>query len=160
MRRIQVIAATESYDPHTGRLVHYVATQYRGQVEAMINWLGKAPTSLGMGKAYKKRTTGKKSQNAHFHGHLQQLVTDPTSKVCGTDMHALSLYLRDRAISWGWNYHIIEGKRFPYDENEGNSYEYGRLIECVHHFADEMGFILYEGEDDEEKELRAFLGEG
>ena len=160
MRRIQVIAATDSYDPHTGRLVHYVATQYRGQVEAMINWLGRAPTALGLGKAYKKRTTGKKSQNHHYWGHLHQLVTESTAQTCGTDIDLLDYAIRYRAISWGWKFNIVAGQKVPYAESEGSSIEYGKLIECVHHFAAEIGFILYEGEEDDERELRAFLGEG
>ena len=121
MRRIQVIAATDSYDPHTGCLVHYIATEYRGQVEAMINWLGKSPTALGLGKAYKKRTTGKKSQNHHYWGHNQQLVTDPASEVCGTDIDAFDYFLRYRAISWGWKFRLIKGQKIPYQEKLGSS---------------------------------------
>ena len=160
MRRIQVIAATDSWDRNTGKLVQYIATDHRLMADAMIAWIGRAPTALGLGKAYKKRTTGDYSQNHHFFGHLHQLVTNPTSPLCGNDIKALSLYLRDEALSWGWNYHVIKGKRFPYEEEEGNSYEYGKLLDCTHHFADNLPFILYEGEEDDERELKAFLGDG
>ena len=159
MRRIQVIGAVDTYDQETGRLVIMVASQHRGMAAAMIQWIARAPLSLGLGKAYKKRTTGKKSQNHHYWGHLQQLVTSPTSEVQGTDIDALDYYMRYRAISWGWQNRLIEGQKIPYAENEGTSYEYGRLIDCLHNFADEMGFVLYEGEDDEAREKRVFLEE-
>ena len=159
MRRIQVTGAVDTYDQETGRLVIYVASQHRGMAAAIIQWIARAPLSLGLGKAYKKRTTGKDSQNHHYFGHLQQLVTDPTSAVCGTDMDALSYAIRYRAISWGWQSWIIDGQKIPYSENEGTSYEYGRLIDCLHHFAAEIGFILYEGENDEAEEKRIFLEE-
>ena len=159
MRRIQVTGAVDTYDQETGRLVIVVASQHRGLAGAMIQWIARAPLSLGLGKAYKKRTTGKNSQCAHLHGHLQQLVTDPTSEVCGTDMDALAYAMRYRAISWGWKYRLIDGLKVPYDDPEGTSYEYGRYIDCVHHFAAEIGFTLYEGEDDEAREKRVFLEE-
>jgi hypothetical protein len=125
--------------------------------DAMLMWIDKAPISLGAGKAYKKRTTGEKSQNRHFFGHLWQLVTEPTSPVCGTDIDALSYAIRYRALSWGWKYRMVDGMKIPYEEPEGTTYEYGRLIDCLHHFADEQGFVLYEGEDNEDEESRAFL---
>ena len=159
MRRIQVIGAVDHYDQVTGRLEIVVASQHRGLAAAMIQWIARAPLSLGLGKAYKRRTTGKDSQNHHYWGHLYQLVTNLTSPVCGTDIDALSYAIRYRAFSWGWKYRIVDGLKIPYAETEGTSYEYGRLIDCLHNFADEMGFILYEGENDEEKELRVFLGE-
>ncbi len=159
MRRIQVIGAVDTYDQETGRLVIVVASQHRGMAAAMIQWIARAPLSLGLGKAYKKRTTGKDSQCNHYHGHLQQLVTDPTSEVCGTDMDALSYAIKHRAMSWGWKSRVIDKRQIPYADAEGTTYEYGRLIDCLHHFAAEIGFTLYEGEDDEAREKRVFLEE-
>lgn len=160
MRRIQAIAASPEYTRQTGRFSCTIATQHRGIVAAMLTWIDKAPISIGLGKAYKKRTTGKDSQNHHYWGHLQQLVNNDTSPVCGTDMDALSLAIRYRAISWGWKYRVVDGMKIPYEEPEGTTYEYGRLIDCLHHFADEHGFVLYEGEDNEDEEKRSFLDDG
>ncbi len=162
MRRIQVTGAVDTYDQETGRLVIFVASQHRNMAAAIIQWIAQAPLSLGLGKAYKKRTVSKgdkKGQCNHLHGHLHQLVTDPASAVCGTDMDALAYAMRYRAISWGWKYRLIDGLKVPYDDPEGTSYEYGRYIDCVHHFAAEIGFTLYEGEDDEAREKRVFLEE-
>jgi hypothetical protein len=157
MRRIQAIAASPEYDLQTGRFSCTIATQHRGIVAAMLTWIDKAPLSLGLGKAYKKRTTGEKSQNHHYWGHLQQLVTAATSPVCGTDIDALDYTMRYRAISWGWPFTLVTNIKVPKSETEATTYEYGRLIDCLHNFADEQGFVLYEGEDNEDEEHRAFL---
>lgn len=160
MRRIQVIAASPEYDQQTGRLSCTIATQHRLTVAAMLTWIDKAPISLGLGKAYKKRTTGDKSQNHRYWGFLQQLVTNPASEVCGTDIDELDYAIRYRAISWGWQFTLVAGIKVPRSETEATTYEYGKLIDCLEHFAAEIGFVLYEGEDQEDEEKRTYLDEG
>lgn len=97
----------------------------------------------------KKRSTGFKSQNAHFNGHCQQI-----SMETGQDFETVKLYVKRQAIPMGLPlkqrpdgeilYSIADGLPVPISETDMDTIQCGWCIDAAHLLAAELGIILRE----------------
>lgn len=110
--------------------------------------------SISISQPKTKKSTGAKSQNSHFHGHVAMI-----SESTGQPIEDVKKYLKDQAVTRG--YPILMKKDENGDDIEpiqdfwGNiqgdsmkditSAQCSMLIEQSHQLADEMGIKLIEG---------------
>lgn len=90
---------------------------------------------------YKKRSTGKDSQNSHIWGHITQIA-----KETGNDIDDVEYELKRRAIKRGYPYHInkLNGDIMPNSMKHINTLEASYLIEELHQLASELEIVLVE----------------
>lgn len=90
---------------------------------------------------YKKRTTGKDSQNSHIWGHIQQIANET-----GNDLIDIEDEIKIRAVKRGYPYHInkLNGKLMPNSMTKINTVEAGYLIDELHQLASELEIVLVE----------------
>jgi tRNA U38,U39,U40 pseudouridine synthase TruA len=90
---------------------------------------------------YKKRTTGKYSQNRHINGHVQQII-----EYTGDDYNNYKYQAKLRAIKRGYPYTLNKfGQPVPFSETKINTIQAGYLIDQLHEDAAFLGIILKEG---------------
>ncbi len=96
-------------------------------------------------KPKKPRTTGKKSQNTHANGHIQQICMET-----GNSFTAVKERMKELAVSRGYPIETLpDGSIKPISEADIDTVEAGYLIDTIHQFADEYGIRLIEGDDEE-----------
>ena len=85
----------------------------------------------------KPRTTGPKSQSAHFHGHCQQIA-----KETGHSMQEIKEYVKMECPDWPF---VQIGKRMvPKSEADLSTVEEAAAIEVTHRIAAELNITLKE----------------
>jgi len=96
----------------------------------------------------KPRTTGDKSQNKHFNGHVQQLAS-----FTGMDFEVVKMEIKHRAIKRGYPILYNEHDKIVFDlwgramgisEADCSTVECGYLIDEAHALAAELECILQE----------------
>jgi hypothetical protein len=97
------------------------------------------------------RSTGEKSQNHHFNGHIQQICNET-----GNDFGQIKLYVKRVAMGMGYPpmvndkgelvYSLVDGEVLPQSEADSSVEECALLIEAAHIVASEAGVILIEDE--------------
>jgi hypothetical protein len=100
-------------------------------------------------KPKRRRSTGKHSQNSHFHGHVQEIA-----QATGNDFDDVKLYLKRRAIRQGYpimmddkgevTCSLVDGDPLPAHERDASSEEAALLIDEAHILAAELGIVLTE----------------
>lgn len=145
MKKISVKGLVETYDTKTGRFSGIIETDSRYLMAAMVEFVGEDTWNMSFGKLYRGRTTGKKSQNHHIWGHLQQIA-----EYTGIDIDTLSDLAKYKAISWGYPFDIVDGYKMAWSERRIDTKQAGTLIEVIHWLGSEFSMTLYEGEDDDE----------
>lgn len=97
---------------------------------------------------HRPRSTGERSQNHHFNGHLQQICVET-----GNDFGQLKLWIKRRAFTRGYPMKIddgnivlsiVDGEPLPKSEADASVEECALLIEEVHQVAAEADIILQE----------------
>lgn len=90
---------------------------------------------------YKKRTTGKDSQNSHIWGHIQQIANET-----GNSVDDIEDYIKRQAIRRGYPYHVnkLNGEVVLESMTKINTVEAGYLIEELHLLAGELEITLIE----------------
>jgi len=95
-------------------------------------------------KAADKRSTGWKSQNHHFWGHVRQIAMST-----GENLHDVARYVKERAVGMGYPYRIDRwGRLVAKSESDATTQEATILIDACHIVAAELGIILEEGGDE------------
>jgi hypothetical protein len=94
-------------------------------------------------KKKKPRTTGPKSQQAHLHGHLQQIAD-----YCGYYMSEIKEAMKEDISDWPRKIiDVGDTRRTIYmSEADADTVLESKAIEWTHVKASELGIILYEGE--------------
>lgn len=96
----------------------------------------------------KPRTTGDKSQNKHFNGHVQQISAET-----GNDFEVIKMEIKHRAITRGYPILYDENGKIRFDlwgramgisEADCSTVECGYLIEEAHQLAAELDIVLIE----------------
>ena len=97
---------------------------------------------------YKKRTSGKHSQNSAIHGYCQQIAN-----YTGDDLESIKNYCKEKAIARGYpvkrdeNGDVIisrlTDKPIPLSSADINTVEAGYLIDTIIQVAAELGLTLY-----------------
>ena len=92
------------------------------------------------------RTTGKFSQSAHLHGHLQQLARHYGI----ISMHDMKQLMKWDCIEWPWKEIVKNGIPVyaAFSESEVNKDQESKAIEWCHHHAAQRGVRLVEISDD------------
>lgn len=100
-------------------------------------------------KPHKPRTTGWRSQNKHFNGHVQQICEET-----GNDFGQLKVYVKRRAMSRGLPammnergdivYSLVDGEPLPMSEADMDTVQCGWCIDECHVLAAELGITLKE----------------
>lgn len=86
------------------------------------------------------RTTGWQSQNHHINGHIQQICEET-----GNSFSTVKEYMKEQAIDMGYPTETLpDGSVRPKSEAVINTKEAGYLIDTIHRFAAEWGYILRE----------------
>ena len=89
---------------------------------------------------YRKRSTGKGSQNHHLNGHIIQLCNET-----GHSYTEMKHYIKMKAVEcFNYPYSVVGDYVVPMAESECNTEECSKLIECVHCIAAEQGIFLKE----------------
>ena len=132
----------ETYDSITGRGTFQLLSDYRISFQILYKRVGAAVWVLTMGKWYKKRTTGWKSQGNHINGHVQQICMDT-----GQDFETVKMMVKYQAVSAGFPFETYQGHIIPKSEALCDTVEAALLIEAAHVIAADLGIILRE--DDE-----------
>ncbi len=98
---------------------------------------------------FRRRSTGEKSQNHHFNGHIVQICQDT-----GNDFADAKLAIKRRAFRRGLRYKVkqngdivyslADGEPLPISETDMSVEECGWCIEEAHILAAELGIILKE----------------
>jgi len=95
---------------------------------------------LKISKPFKPRSTGWKSQNHHFNGHLQQLAA-----CTGHSFGVMKIYIENESISAGWPIETgLDGVAYPKSEADVSSTEINAGIETCHRIAAELNCYLVE----------------
>ena len=143
MKRIEIIGSINHYDSGTGEFHGYVQQIDRGYMKAMFDFINKKQWKMILGKHYRKRTTGKDSQNHRINGFVQQICEDT-----GNDFDTLKYYFKRKAIRQGYPFKTDpEGEAVPVSEAILTTIEAAYLIDEIEQYAAENGIILYEGEN-------------
>lgn len=108
--------------------------------------------SLSFAVPYKKRTSGRKSQNSAIHGYAQCIA-----ECTGEEMERIKDYCKRKAIRRGYpvkkddNGNIIisklDGEPIPESSGKVNTVEAGYLIDELQQLASELGIILPKQEE-------------
>lgn len=108
---------------------------------------------VSVSKPRKPRTTGWRSQNAHYFGHIQTLC-----EATGNEVADVNLYLKRRAVRRGYplqrkpngdiRLSLADGQPLPQSESEADTVEESYLIAEVHQLAAELDVQLVEYEDE------------
>lgn len=103
--------------------------------------------SLTFAVPYKKRTTGKHSQNSCIHGYAQTIAN-----FCGDDVESIKMYCKKKAVRRGypvklddWGeiiYSKLDGEPIPESSAHVNTVQAGYLIEELQQLAAELGIVL------------------
>ena len=103
--------------------------------------------SLSFSVPYRKRTSGRHSQNSAIHGYAQCIA-----EYTGEEMERIKLYCKKRAIRRGYpvkkdeqgNIIIskLDGEPIPESSGKVNTVEAGYLIEELQQLASELSIIL------------------
>lgn len=89
---------------------------------------------------YKKRTTGKHSQNAHLNGHIQQICNET-----GENFDVVKMHVKRVALKYGYPcYTDIFGEVEPKSESETSTEECAFAIEASHEVAAFLSVELIE----------------
>ena len=95
--------------------------------------------TVDFGRVYKRRTTGKGSQNNKFHA----LVTE-ICKETGNDITDVKDYLKERAIKRGYPYEVnkLTGRIKPYSTTKVDTQQMSALIEEALQLCAELGIVV------------------
>ena len=86
------------------------------------------------------RSTGWQSQNHHINGHIQQLCEET-----GNSFSTVKEYMKEQAIDMGYPTETLpDGTVRPKSEAVIDTVQAGYLIDIIHRFAAEWGYILRE----------------
>lgn len=97
----------------------------------------------------KPRTTGWKSQNHHFNGHIQQICKE-TGVDKFKDFQYVKMQCKYDAIPRGYGYMIMrDGTIVPKSEADADTIECAILIDTAHQLAAELNITLKERKYDE-----------
>ena len=89
---------------------------------------------------YKKRSTGKNSQNHHLNGHITQIANET-----GNDFETVKMIVKIIAMdNFDYPFTTYKGERLPMSETKCDTVQCAKLIEAVHYLADDMGIFLVE----------------
>ena len=92
---------------------------------------------------YKKRSTGKNSQNHHLNGHIVQICNET-----GNAYETIKYCVKMRAVeAFGYPFETVDGYIVPKSEKNCSTEECAKLIEAAHLYAAEKGIILREIEE-------------
>ena len=93
-------------------------------------------------KPKQRRSTGRKSQNTHINGHVQEIC-----ETLGTDFEDTKVYLKRVALAQGYPfmrdragdivYSMMDKEPLPEHESEVSSEDAAVLIDAIHQFAAE-----------------------
>lgn len=91
-------------------------------------------------RPYKKRTTGKNSQNHHLNAHIMQICNET-----GNDYETVKYCVKMRAVeNLNYPFETIGGYTVPKAERNCDTVECAKLIEASHILAAELNIILRE----------------
>jgi len=151
MRRVQTGAKTqvcfEFPDHETAQAFWASARDHELSSDAPAGY--GAEYRVVLRKPKRPRSTGRRSQNTHFNGHVQDICTQ-----LGTDFEDTKLYLKRYALSMGYPfmrdeageivYSLTDNEPLPAHERDASSEEAAILIEAAHMFAAEHLITLVE----------------
>lgn len=144
---LETLGVIESYNTATGRGQFVLQTNYREAFGHMAAKLGKDLWRIKWSKYYRRRTTGRHSQNSHLWGHAQQIGAE-----IGEDAREV---LRDaclRTAEYPTTVSKLTGQPVPKSTSEATTVEAAAVIEILHRIAAFLNIRLEEGDwDDEEK---------
>jgi hypothetical protein len=100
---------------------------------------------IKISKPHRPRTTGPRSQSAHFHGHVKDIATQSAGKYSPAQVKQIM-----KGLSMMEGFPSITGKfknrrfRIPISEADASTIDEKLLIDITHQFADENNFWLIE----------------
>ncbi len=148
MKKIEIIGNIDQYNSESGEFHGYVQQIDRGYMQAMVKFVGKKQWKLILGKHYRKRTTGKDSQNHRINGFIQQICEDT-----GNDFDTIKYYFKRKAIRRGYPSKTDpEGEAVPVSEAILTTIEAAYLIDEIEQYAAENSILLYEGKREYKEE--------
>lgn len=93
------------------------------------------------------RSTGWRSQNHHFWGHVRQIAMET-----GEPLHDVARYVKERAVGMGYPYRVDRwGRLVPQSESEATKSDAVILIDAAHVVAAELSIVLQEYDESEEE---------
>jgi hypothetical protein len=138
---LETLAVVESFNPDTGRAQVVLQSAYREAFKHLAIKVGAGKLwRIQWGKYYRRRTTGRHSQNSHLWGHSQQI-----GKEIGEDAREV---LRDaclRTADYPTAVSKLTGQPVPKSTSEATTVEAAAVIETLHRIAAFLGIRLEEG---------------
>ena len=147
MNRLETFGQVTKYNEQTGWGEFVLGSPYRPSFAYLFQKVGtKAFWRIGFEKYYKRRTTGRHSQNNHLWGHADQIAEET-----GDSKEEV---LRDACLrTQGYPFHIskLTGKPSPESTSKATTEQAAAVIETLHRIADFLNIRLIEESDDDPK---------
>ena len=132
------------YNSTSGVLKLQLMTEHRKEMGYHFEKHRKAVHQFDIGKWYKKKTTGKNSQNAHLHGHCRTIADD-----IGEDIRWVRREACIRTPEFPTSMNKL-GKVQPKPWEDVTTKEAGPVIETLHRMAAFLSIRLIENDWGEE----------
>ena len=128
-----------------GLVVFEVPLADRDYFWQQIQESGKEYWNVTVTPWYKRRTTGKRSQNHHFHGHCRQIAV-----ATGNRMKDVEEYVIQQALDLGYPEVVnpLTHRLTAKDQTEATTVEFALLIEAAHLVAAELQIVLIERDEE------------
>jgi len=151
MNRLETLALVEAYDALNGRAQIILQTAYRDAFAHLWEKVGNKPWRITWEKYYRRRTTGRHSQNHRINGFIQQICA-----ATGNTFGPMKEYCKELALSRGYPFETLpNGKAMPKSEADLTTIEAALLIDTIEQVASDLGIHLKESYDEEMSEVRA-----
>ena len=122
-------------------------------IQHLVDSVPSKQISVRLDRPKKPRTTGWRSQSAHFNGHCQTICEET-----GNDFSDVKMHLKRRAMRRGLPamtnekgevvYSLIDGEPLPKSEADMDTVECGYCIDEAHQLAAEIEIKLKEYDDE------------
>jgi len=141
LKQIDVIGTITDYNSVTGEFKGTIGTDGRMFMAMMYDFIDGKQWRMVLGKYYKLRTTGPKSQSHKANGYIQQLCY-----VKGWDFDMMKDWLKRKSIRRGTPFKTDpDGEAVAISETKMTTKDIQCFIDEIEQFAAEENVWLYEG---------------
>ena len=141
MKQIDVIGTITDYNSVTGEFKGTIGTDGRMFMAMMYDFIDGKQWRMVLGKYYKLRTTGPKSQSHKANGYIQQICY-----ITGEDFDVMKAWLKRKSIRRGTPFATDrDGEPVAMSEVKMSTVQIQPFIDEIVQFAAEENIWLYEG---------------
>ena len=136
-------AQVVSFDDTKRNITWHFTVELYYKIKEFLLWIKIDFMHMELSKIFKPRSTGWKSSNHHFNGHVMQIA-----KEVGDYFDETKIDIKRAAMSRGWPHRYnYKGEIVPKSEREVTDQECACGIDVCHQIAAEQGIILREDDD-------------